>query len=171
MSDTMFMFLSVMIVLASIGVVAFKQPLHSALSLILCMMGVAGIFALLGAHFLAIAQVIVYAGAVMVLVVFVLMLLNAKEEKTKGGHWVSFLAIAVGGLFVLALVPLIHDAFGTLKLSDVNPSLVGTVKEMGKVLYTRYLFPFEIASVLIMTAIVGAVMLSMREKVNSVEHK
>ena len=161
MMMTAFFIMAVLIVLSAIGVVAFSNPLYSALALVLNLLTVAGIFALLDAHFLSAVQIIVYAGAIMVLVIFVLMLLNLKTEALKRRS-PSFIGICVlsGVAFLQVVCPLLDDAFKVFPDSD--GAVQGTIKEVGKLLYTSYLFPFEAASFLIMAALAGAVMLSKR---------
>ena len=157
----MFWIFAVLLTLSACGVVLFRNPIHSALSLIFNMITIAALFASLNAHFLAAVQIIVYAGAVMVLVIFVLMLLNAKEEDSKD-H--SPLLVGLATLVVIMLVvmfaPRLFSAF--LVLPDGTSAFAGTMKDIGLLLYTRYVLPFEAASVLIMVAVAGAVMLSKR---------
>ena len=156
-----FWILAFIIVGSSIAVITLRNPLHSALALILNLTAVAGIFALLHAHFLAMVQIIVYAGAIMVLVVFVLMLLNVKQEPHgRTGFVLIGLSGLAGAVFLWAI---------SLKLSLVDRFIAhaplpaeGTVENVGRLLYTTYLFPFEAASVLIMAALLGAVMLAKR---------
>ncbi len=125
-------------------------------------MGISAMFALLDAHFLATVQIIVYAGAVMVLVVFVLMLLNIKEEAPKKISRIFIISCFVaGGLFLYFGVPIIHSAFS--QFHAVNPNFNGSMQALGKELYTNYVFPFEAASILIMAAVAGAVMLAKRK--------
>lgn len=149
-------------VASSIAVVAMRNPLWSSLALVVNLLTVAGLFAQLDAHFLFASQIIVYAGAIMVLVVFVIMLLNLKFEQYRKGE-LPYLAaaVAVGLGFLLAIAPLLEEVF------RIFPSQVarveGTTKSVGELLYTEYVYTFEAASVLIMAAIVGAVMLAKRE--------
>lgn len=154
-----FIILAAVLLLSGLGVVLMRNPIHSALCLILNMLVIAGLFAMLDAHFLATAQIVVYAGAVMVLVVFVIMLLNLKVEAAGTGT----VAYAVLGgvaavLFLAVLAPILLDTFSVF--DKTQPVVIGSVKAMGKELYTRFLFPFELASILIVAAIVGAVMLA-----------
>jgi NADH-quinone oxidoreductase subunit J len=136
-----------------------SHPINSALSLIVVMTSLAVLYLLLGAEFLAAAQVIVYAGAIMVLFVFVVMLLNAgREERTLG----SRSARAVGFPAVVAILAVIasvivksHD-LGTARLSDG----ITTTEDLSKVLFRELLLPFEVTSVLILIAILGAVALA-----------
>lgn len=155
-------FMAALVIVASgIGVVAARNPIHSALFLIANLLSVAGIFAMLGAHFLATVQIIVYAGAIMVLVIFVLMLLNLKVERLKRAEIVTTVfAVVVGSFFLAALIPLFNEAFRFFPEPKV--ALEGSVRNMGELLYSRYVFPFEAASILITAAIAGAVMLAKR---------
>jgi NADH-quinone oxidoreductase subunit J len=136
-----------------------SHPINSALSLIVVMVSLAVLYLLLGAEFLAAAQVIVYAGAIMVLFTFVVMLLNAgREERTMGSRtWraVGFPAATVI-LGVLATVILRAQGLGVARLSDG----ITSTEDLSKVLFTELLLPFEVTSVLILIAILGAVALA-----------
>lgn len=154
-----FLILAIILVASAIGVVALKNPLNSALCLVLNFMGIACMYAMLDAHFLAAVQVIVYAGAIMVLVVFVLMLLNVKsEEPVRGGLF--FFGIAIGASLVFLRIISSTVFSGADQIPAGAPGLSGTAAAIGEVLFTKYVFPFEAASILIMAAIVGAVMLA-----------
>lgn len=158
----LFWIFAVLLTLSACGVVLFRNPIHSALSLIFNMTTIAALFASLDAHFLAAVQIIVYAGAVMVLVIFVLMLLNSKEEDSKD-HSPLFVGAATLVIIMLVVIfaPRLFSAF--LVLPDPASQFAGTMKDIGLLLYTRYVLPFEAASVLIMVAVAGAVMLSKRK--------
>ncbi len=168
MSLYFFAVLAALIVASAIGVVALVNPIYSALCLVTNLLAVAGVFALLDAHFLAAVQVIVYAGAIMVLVIFVLMLLNLKIENPKRLNAAyTVLAIIASVLFMAMLAPLFKEAFGVFpeaRLFIDNSSAVGSVRQIGVELYTRYIYPFELASLLIIAAIAGAVMLAKRNR-------
>ena len=165
-----FVIAAVLALVAAVGVVAFKNPIHSALSLVANLLSVAVLFAALDAHFLAATQVVVYAGAIMVLVVFMLMLLNVKtERRTRRENLLTGVAIVAGAGFLIYLVPLVQEAFSGVPHhgSAHGPvgapvPLEGTVKAMGLRLFTDYIFLFQASGVLLMTAIVGAVMLAKR---------
>jgi NADH-quinone oxidoreductase subunit J len=136
-----------------------KHPINSALSLVVVMTSLAVLYLLLGAEFLAAAQIIVYAGAIMVLFTFVIMLLNAgREERTLG----SKLAVALGFpavtaiLAVIATVILKAQGLGSVSLSDG----ITSTEELSRVLFHELLLPFEVTSVLILIAILGAVALA-----------
>lgn len=161
-----FFLLSLVIVCTGIGVVVSRNPINSALNLVCNLIAVAGVFALLEAHFLATVQVIVYAGAIVVLVLFVLMLLNLKVEvPTRKSTILTAVAVLSGIVFLAAAVPSILDFFSQVGRPQIGaaPAAVGSVKAIGRVLYTQYVFTFEAASVLIMAAIAGAVMLAKRK--------
>lgn len=158
-----FWLFALILLLSAIGVVSFRNPIRSALCLVVNLLTIAVLFAALNAHFLMAAQIIVYAGAIMVLVIFVLMLLNLKEEPTKrGDKLITVLGTLAGiGFFWLAYTSIVSD-FG---VGDYYRMIgEGTVHNLARLLFTKFLFPFEFASVLIMVAIVGAVMLGKREK-------
>ncbi len=151
-------------VLCAINVVLQKHPISSALSLVGVMASLAVLYLLLGGEFIAMAQIIVYAGAVMVLFIFVIMLLNAGMEVRRGRSWMAtiFGFPALLGLFgVLAclLVRWFPDS-PVIKFGDFTG---GTAKDIGYALFTQYLLPFEVTSVLILIAILGAVVLARKE--------
>ena len=176
-----FIVLSALLVASALAVVLMENPLHSALALIVNLVSVACVFASLNAHFLAVVQVIVYAGAIMVLVLFVLMLLSVKNEEKSAITWSQ---IALGGAFGICFVGAVAKVSlqqwgagavilakgivgkNSAVLGKTATSVEGTVEAVGEVLYTNYLFPFEAASILIMSAIVGATMLAKAKRGN-----
>jgi NADH-quinone oxidoreductase subunit J len=147
----------------AINLLAQKHPINSALSLIVVMASLAGIFLLMGAEFVGAIQVIIYAGAIMVLFIFVIMLLNAGvEEHTKG----SKIAIVLGvpGAAVVAVLMawgLLHAQNSAAPISIGE--LHGDGASIGRLLFGPYLLPFEVTSVLVLIAIMGAVVLARRE--------
>ena len=146
----------------AINLLLQTHPINSALSLIVVMSSLAVLYLLLGAEFLAIAQIIVYAGAVMVLFTFVVMLLNVgAEEKTYGSKvakTLGFPAVAVLLGVVTTILLQAQKSFGNIVLADGV-----TTKELSRVLFTDMLLPFEVTSVLILIAILGAVALARKE--------
>ena len=149
--------------LASLLVITRKNPIHSALFLVLNFLCVAVLYLLLQSQFIAIIQVIVYAGAIVMLIVFVIMLLDLEEELRSGLR--LFYSKVIGGvLAVLFLIGIIYAVAGTSltgKTGSYTPDKISAnVKVFGEVLFTQYLFPFEIVSVLLVAAIIGAVILS-----------
>jgi len=147
-------------VLGSAGVVLFRNPLSSALSLVGSLFGVACLFALAGAHFLAAMQVLIYAGAVMVLVVFVIMMLHlGKGDLSRlSMSFSQAVGILVGGCLGILLV--LRLGFLSEPFSPPSEGGYGGVREIGRLLFTDYLIPFEATSVLLTVAIVGAVVLA-----------
>ena len=146
-------------VAGAINLLAQTHPINSALSLIAVMAALAGEYLLLGAEFVAAVQVIVYAGAVMVLFVFVIMLLNAGvEERTKGSHVAILFGIpgTLLGSILIAWVVLRHSGTGEVAVG----ALPGAPTTIGPLLFHEYLLPFEITSILILVAIMGAVVLA-----------
>ena len=146
----------------AINLLLQSHPINSALSLVVVMVSLAVLYLLLGAEFLAVAQIIVYAGAIMVLFTFVVMLLNAgREERTFGsraGNIIGFPAVAVL-LGVIATVILKAEGLGVASLSDP----ITSTEDLSKVLFSDLLLPFEVTSVLILVAILGAVALARKE--------
>jgi NADH-quinone oxidoreductase subunit J len=163
MDVILFLVFAIIAVVAAINVVVQTHPISSAVSLIGVMGSLAILYLLLGAEFIAAAQVIVYAGAVMVLFIFVIMLLNAGTETRKGRSLIVQvlgvpLLIALLGLmafFVQRLYPQGTVHFGGFR--------GGTAQAIGRALFTTYLLPFEITSILILIAIVGAIVLARKE--------
>ncbi len=145
----------------AINLLAQTHPISSALSLVVVMASLAVEYLLLGAEFVAAVQVIVYAGAVMVLFIFVIMLLNAgEEERTKGSQVAIILGVPgvlAGGLLV-AWTLLQRSGTGSVALG----ALPGSPKTIGNLLFHEFLLPFEITSVLVLIAIMGAVVLAQR---------
>lgn len=151
---------ALILILSALGVLMSKNPLGSALSLILNLLCMACLFAALDAHFLAVVQVIVYAGAIMVLIMFALMLLNAKLEAPHAGKRIYvWFGIALSALLAGFILP-IAAAYGYFGLGFSK--LQGTLALMGQALFGYYLFPFEFSSALILAAIVGAVVTARR---------
>jgi NADH-quinone oxidoreductase subunit J len=140
-----------------------RHPINSALSLIVVMSSLAVLYLLLGAEFLALAQIIVYSGAIMVLFVFVIMLLNAGEEERTHGSRAAYLAGIPG---VLALFTVLASTFITLRIGFGGTRLgtfLVTTGDLSRVLFRNLLLPFEVTSVLILVAILGAIVLARRD--------
>jgi NADH-quinone oxidoreductase subunit J len=153
-------------VVTAFGVVAFRRPIYNALSLVANMLGLAVLFLMLNAQFLFAAQVIVYAGAVMVLFVFIIALLNPSSDLTLGRRSSEPVAGAIFGVVMAALLAaLFYNRGLTGKVGSLTPqaiATVGNVQSVGTALYTEFLFPVEVTSVLLLVAAVGAVYLAMR---------
>jgi NADH-quinone oxidoreductase subunit J len=161
MIQLVFFFFAAVAIGAAINVLAQKHVLYSALSLILMLTAVSVLFILLRADFLAMIQIIVYAGAIMVLFTFVIMLLNlpADEEGHDPLRWLKFIGIP-SGLFFLFLI--IGTLWGAEPLRD-SAELVGSPAAIGKSLFSDYLLPFEVTSLLILIALVGAVIFAKKD--------
>jgi NADH-quinone oxidoreductase subunit J len=164
MDPILFLIFAAVAVVCGILVVVQTHPISSALSLIGVMGSLAALYLLLGAPFIAAAQVIVYAGAIMVLFLFVIMLLNAgKERKTRG----SRIARIAGAPLLAALLGLVGYVVYRMFPSTLDVKFGrftgGTVENLGRAIFTTYLWPFEITSVLVLIAIVGAVALAYKE--------
>jgi NADH-quinone oxidoreductase subunit J len=159
MDKFLFLFLAAVAIFSALAVIFSKNPVYSVLYLIITFFSIAGHFILLNAQFLAIVNIIVYAVAIMVLFLFVIMLLNLnhKSEPQKP-FYIKLAACIAGGLLLVTLV-------GAMRGSSVRngDQLVGTdigsVEKLGQVLFTNFLLPFEISSVLFLSAMIGAVML------------
>ena len=151
------------ILLSSLGVVLSRRPLFSALWLVSALLGTAAVYALLEAHFLAVVQVMVYAGAIVVLMVFVLMLLGSRGEKYR---WGAVLVGAAGALCGAALLWALMPLFGDAAVARTAPAAgdLGSAGAVGRALYGRFVFPFEAASLLILAALAGAVMVARRKR-------
>jgi NADH-quinone oxidoreductase subunit J len=163
MEQYLFYGLSTIAVFAAMMMVISKKPIHSLLYLLLCFFTLAGHYVLLNAQFLAIVHIIVYAGAIMVLFLFTVMLLNLNIHGELNKPLMARIgAVVAGGLLLVALV-------GVLKGLNNDPALmpannqVGVLKNISNVLFNEYVLPFEVASILFLTAMVGAVMLGKDE--------
>lgn len=157
---------SVILVFAAVRVITARNPVHAALFLVLAFFNAAAIWMLLKAEFLAIVLVLVYVGAVMVLFLFVVMMLDINLAKLREGFW-GFLPVAslVGVLIALEMSGVILNGF--LKPEEQIPAAaatIGNTKELGKLIYTQYIFAFEIAAVILLVAIVAAVALTLRRR-------
>jgi len=159
-----FIICAIVAVVCGFNLVLQKHPIASALSLIGVMGSLAVLYLLLGAEFLAMAQMIVYGGAVMVLFVFVIMLLNAGTEKASTKSWFAqILGLPLLLCFVGLLAYLVWGVLPPLRDVDFGSWVGGTAQHIGELLFTTYLLPFEVISVLILIAILGAVVLARRE--------
>jgi len=160
-----FWFLAVVLVGAAVCVITARNPVHSALFLVLAFFTAAELWMLLHAEFLAIALVLVYVGAVMVLFLFVVMMLDVNLEGLREGFWTHLpLALAVGGVIVAEMIAIIAKGY----LDKPAPAAPGpgysNTRELGRLLYTDYAYPLELAAVLLLVAIVVAIALTLRKR-------
>jgi NADH-quinone oxidoreductase subunit J len=164
MVEQLFYFLSFLALLSALMVVFSKNPVHSVLYLILAFFAIAGHYIFLNAQFLAVVHIIVYAGAIMVLFLFTIMLLNLnKETEPHKSKWVKFAGAIGAGSLLLVFVAAIKEA-GKDTVLTVRDSSIGMVENLGKVLFNDYVLPFEIASILLLAAMVGAILLANKEQ-------
>ncbi|MFN8286530.1 MAG: NADH-quinone oxidoreductase subunit J [Chitinophagales bacterium] len=141
-----------------------RNPVHSVLFLIGCFFSIAGHYLLMNAQFLAVVHIIVYAGAIMVLFLFTLMLMNLNEETEKHKPAIARIAaVLAGGILLLVLVAILRRVDITTNYYYNDPT-IGTIQNLGKVLLDEYFFPFEFASVLFLSAMIGAVLLAKKDK-------
>lgn len=159
-----FFLLAALAVIGALSLILQKHPIHSALSLIVVMVALAGLYLLMGAEFVAAVQIIVYGGAIMVLFVFVIMLLNAgEEEHTNFSKIAKFgglpLALALTGLLAAAMI---HH--GGSVANPANPDALASTSSISMMLFSTFVYPFELTSFLILVAIMGALVLAQREK-------
>jgi len=163
--EIMFWFLSVLALGSAAMVVASKSPVHSLLYLILVFFAISGHYILLNAQFLAIVNVIIYAGAIMVLFLFVVMLmnLNADSEPHQKNRWFLYIGGIAGGSLLLIIVAALKQTVAATQLVQMNSGNVGLIKNLGRSLFTDFVFPFEISSVLFLSAMIGAVVISKKE--------
>ena len=164
MGTSVFYFVATLSIVCSLLVIFSKNPIHSVLYLILTFFTLTVHYVLLNAQFLAVVNFIVYMGAIMVLFLFVLMLLNLnKEDEPHKKSLVKILAVIAGGCLVVTLVGSLKSVAINNPLLLQNPNL-GLVKNLGKELFGPFMLPFELCSILLLTAMVGAVLLTKKEE-------
>lgn len=161
--NLLFIILSVIAAFSAIMMITSKSPVHSILWLIVVFFAISGHYIMLNAQFLAIVNIIVYAGAIMVLFLFVVMLmnLNADSEPVKNYRLRLIGVISGGSLLLLLLASLMK--VDQQQLVQMNVGDAGLIKQLGKTLFTHYVLPFEIASVLFLSAMVGAVIIGKKD--------
>jgi NADH-quinone oxidoreductase subunit J len=163
MEQIIFYFVAAIALISASYFVFAKNPLYAILSLIVTFFSIAGLYILLNAQFLGVIQVIVYAGAIMVLFLYILMMLNLnKEDESKKQNINKFVGIIAAGLLFVGILGAYKGLSGKEVAGNVDFS-VGLTKNLGKLLFNEYVLPFELASVLILAGIVGAVLIGKRE--------
>jgi NADH-quinone oxidoreductase subunit J len=166
--DILFYILGGLTIGTAMMVVLSQHPIRSVLYLVLTFFMISAHYVLMNAQFLAIVNIIVYAGAIMVLFLFVLMFLNLKKEnEPKHVPKMTIGAAIAGGALFLVIVAALKDAFLAKPMIDSNSPAAGLVENLGNLLFTKYVLPFEVSSVLFLAAMVGAVLLAKREKTNN----
>ena len=165
-TTVLFYVFSAILVLASIRVITAPNPVQAALFLVLAFFQAAGIWMLLKAEFLSIVLVLVYVGAVMVLFLFVVMMLDIHVAKMREGFW-GYLPLAgvIGGIIVLEMASVIWRSFGINGAAAPEAAnTIGTTKALGMLIYTEYIYAFEIAAAVLLVAIIAAVALTLRKR-------
>jgi len=167
-TDLVFYILAAILLFAGLRVITTRNPVHAALFLVLAFFTAAGIWLLLEAEFLAIVLVLVYVGAVMVLFLFVVMMLDINLDRLREGFWDYLpMAGAIGLLMAIEMVMVLGGKyFGAVVIVN-KPADYSNTTEIGRVLYTEYLLPFELASVVLLVAIVAAIVLTLRDRKDS----
>ena len=154
----LFSLLSILCIGAVLGMIFAKNQAYSALWLVLAFACTAGLFALLDAPFIAVVQIIIYAGAILVLFIFVIMMVDIKEGLTpEKKKWTLVLASLLAGVLLVELLVALNAALSPMATSVSGQA--GGASEIGHLLFSKYLYPFEITSVLIIAAMVGAIVL------------
>ncbi len=174
----MFLAFAGIAVVAAFNLILQRNPIYSALSLIVTLCVMAALFLLLNAPFIAVIQIVVYAGAIMVLFVFVIMLLNIREEESKTDRqkylkWIAapmFVALLAQVFAVVRYVDATPPVIPSANAAGVNPAdSLGTVESVANAMFTTYVLPFEATSVLILMAIVGSMLLARRDRKEDIE--
>lgn len=165
MADLIFVALAFLAISGAIAMLVYKNPMYSALGILITMLSVAGMFALLNATFLFLVQIIVYAGAIMTLILFILMFLNIKEEDLPEEPN-KYKFIVLGAFIMIPLNILILKAVSKLPSKDLNISetTFGDIKPLGLELYNNWIIAFELISILLLIALIGSVVLAKRRK-------
>src|SRR5574339_394259 len=154
------------LVVSGLLVITARNPVHGVLFLVLAFFTAAGIWLLLRAEFLAITLLLVYVGAVMVLFLFVVMMLDVNLERLREGFWKNLpMAIVVGGIMAFEMVAVLAQRYiGAAPRTRPVPADYSNTKELGRVLYTQYAYAFEIAAVILLVAIIAAIALTLRRR-------
>jgi NADH-quinone oxidoreductase subunit J len=165
LEQILFYFFSFGMIFFGLVVITNKNPVNSAGALVLVFFFMAGLFTLLEAFFLAAVQILVYAGAIMVLFLFVIMLLNVEEEERRKRNWFAWIA-STFILFSLTIGFALILIIKRKNLKDLEPiaDFVGTTEKVGTVLFSKYLLPFEVASLILLVAMIGVIILTKKEK-------
>jgi NADH-quinone oxidoreductase subunit J len=162
--DVLFYVFAAFTLLCAIMVVAnpfSRNPVTSAMFLVLTMISLSGLFDLLHAYFIGIIQILVYAGAIMVLFVFIIMLLDLKEEQRRR---IKFFGLVAGLVSVGIITAIFMKALHKTDLhAKASPSIVGDTASIGKLLFTQYILPFEVVSILLLVAMIGVILLSKKD--------
>ncbi len=164
-TEILFFFLSALAIFSAIMVLISKNPIHSVLWLVGVFFAISGHYILLNAQFLAIVNMIVYAGAIMVLFLFVVMLMNLNAEtEPQKNLWMKLAGVISGGCLLMVFVSLVRQATDlNAKKAMTTTGDIGLIKNLGKLLFNEYVVPFEITSVLFLSAMIGAIVIGKKE--------
>ena len=163
-TQVLFWFLSVVALFGALMVITSKNPMYSVLWLIMVFFAISGHYFVLNAQFLGIVNIIVYAGAIMVLFLYVLMLMDLrKETEPRKNRWIKFAGAVSGGCLLLVLVAALRNIDIKNQVAEVKTGDIGLIETLGKELFTTYVVPFEISSILFLSAMVGAVVIGKKE--------
>ena len=163
-TQILFWCLSVMVLASALVVITSKNLVYSVLFLIITFFAISGHYILLNAQFLAIVNLIVYAGAIMVLFLFVIMLMNMNmDTEPRKKKWLTFAGAVSGGCLMLIMVAALKEADLKNQVAQTNTGDIGLIKNLGMTLFNEYVVPFEVSSILFLTAMVGAVVIGKKE--------
>ncbi|UYQ93448.1 NADH-quinone oxidoreductase subunit J [Chitinophaga horti] len=163
LQEIIFIVLSIVSIVTALGVIISKNPVNSVLSLIVLFFSITCHYIMLNAQFLAIVNFIVYMGAIMVLFLFVIMLLNLNAElEPQKRNWLKYAGAISGGALLLVITGVLRSA-SMASLDMENASEIGLIQNLGHTLFSQYVVPFEISSILFLTAMVGAVVLGKKD--------
>ena len=169
-STVFFWLFSVVLLFSAFRVVTARNPVHAVLFLMLAFSQAAGLWLLLRAEFLAITLVLVYLGAVMVLFLFVVMMLDIRIEGVRQGFWKQVpIAVVIGVLVVMQLGTVLMNGFGSFDapLQPMGDAEIGNTKALGILLYTKYLYPIQVAAAILLVAMLAAIALTLRHRKDS----
>ena len=166
--DILFWVLSAIAVSCALGVILSRNPVNSVMFLIVTFFAISGHYILMNAQFLAIVNIIVYAGAIMVLFLFVIMLMNLNADvEPQKGQLVQLAGLISGGVLFLVILAAIKTA--QPQAIEKTPVDIGLISNLGKVLFTKYVLPFEISSVLFLSAMIGAIVIGKKEDTSGLQ--
>ena len=164
MDQFLFFFVAFLAIASAVYFVFAKNPMYAILSLIVTMFSIAGMYILLNAQFLGIVQIIVYTGAIMVLFLYILMMLNLnKEDESKKANLPKFIGILSVCILFVGMLGAYKGLSGNTTVADNIDHSVGLTKNLGRLLFNEYVLPFELASILILAGIVGAVLIGKKD--------
>jgi len=163
LSTVLFFILSLSCLASAFAMIYFRQPINSALSFIITLLSTAGLFALLGGSFLFLVQIIIYAGAVVTLILFIIMFLNIKEENLPDepykAKWILFMSLLISPFTAIMI-----SAVNSMHFLPLHLENFGSIKDVGMELFKEWVLPFEMISILLLIALIGVVILAKKEK-------